>query len=617
MSNNNILDNIASPNDLKQLSKAELTQAAGAIRKLLLNTIAANGGHLAPNLGAVELTLALHYVFNTPEDKLVWDVGHQAYVHKILTGRKETFKTLRQFNGCSGFLSREESEFDTFGAGHAGTALSAAAGMAAARDHDKTPEHVIAIVGDGSIGCGISLEALNNIKASCQRLIIVLNDNKMSISENVGAISRRLNRLIAGRRYNRFKRSLRKLVAKLPYSNKILPFISRVEESTKGIFVPGMLFEEFGIRYIGPIDGHDLDELISTLQGVKEFNTPVIIHTITEKGRGYSPAESAPEKFHGLGCFNPTTGEKIDDSPPATFSQTFGQTMIDLAQTDKKLVAVTAGMTAGTGLAEFATQFPEQFYDVGIAEEHAVVFAAGLAAAGYRPVVAIYATFIQRALDCIYHDVCLQNLPVIFCLDRAGIVEDGPTHHGLYDLPFMLSIPNLAVLNPKDELELEAMLNAAYDYNGPVAIRYPRGWSGTITEQSMNSIEWGKGELVKDGNDVAIWSTGREINTALAVAKILLRDFKISAKLINTRFLTPFDQQLLFECAEKMPIVTIEDGVISGGLGTIIDEQLINIKHQGVKHFGWKREFIEHGAPEKLREQHNFTPEKIAKAIAK
>ncbi len=617
MSTNNILDNINSPNDLKQLSKAELTQAAGAIRKLLLNTVAANGGHLAPNLGAVELTLALHYVFNAPEDKLVWDVGHQAYVHKILTGRKDFFKTLRQFNGCSGFLSREESEFDTFGAGHAGTALSAAAGMATARDRNNSSEHIVAIVGDGSIGCGISLEALNNIKASCQRLIIVLNDNKMSISENVGAISRRLSRLIACRRYNRMKRGLRKIISKLPYSKKILAFISRLEESTKGIFVPGIFFEELGIRYIGPIDGHDLDELILTLQGVKDFNTPVIIHTITEKGRGYSPAEAAPEKFHGLGCFDPVTGEKTADSPPTTFSQSFGQTMINMGRTDKKLVAITAGMTSGTGLTEFANQFPEQFYDVGIAEEHAVVFAAGLATAGYRPVVAIYATFIQRALDCIYHDVCLQNLPVIFCLDRAGIVEDGPTHHGLYDLPFMLSIPNLAVLAPKNEWELEAMLKSAYDYHGPVAIRYPRGWSENINEtQSTNDIVWGKSELVQAGNDVAIWSTGREINSALAVAGILLRDFKINAQVINTRFLAPFDHERLLECAEKMPIISIEDGVISGGLGTIIDELLINVKHHGIKHFGWEKQFIEHGAPEKLRELHNFTPEKIAQAIA-
>jgi 1-deoxy-D-xylulose-5-phosphate synthase len=614
----NKLKTITSPQDLKKLPQLELNDLASEIRELLLETVAANGGHLAPNLGVVELTLALHYVFNAPDDKLVWDVGHQAYVHKILTGRQELFKTLRQFAGCSGFLSREESEFDTFGAGHAGTALSAAAGMATARDQRQSSEHVVAIVGDGSIGCGISLEALNNIKTSCKRLIIILNDNKMSISENVGAISRNLNHLIAGKRYNRFKKVTKKLVGKLPYSKNLLAFIRRLEEATKGIFVPGMLFEEFGIRYIGPIDGHDLDELISTMQGVKEFNTPVIIHAITEKGRGYSPAESAPEKFHGLGSFDPLTGEKTGNNPPTTFSQAFGNSMLELAATHPELKVISAGMTAGTGLTEFAEKYPKQFHDVGIAEEHAVVFAAGLAAAGSRPVVAIYATFIQRALDSIYHDVCLQNLPVIFCLDRAGIVEDGPTHHGLYDLPFMLTIPNLAILAPKNEVELAEMIKAAYDYNGPVAIRYPRGWSGDSSPDAEKScLEWGKSELVKAGNDVAIWSTGREINSALAVADILLRDFKIKAKVINTRFLAPFDQNLLFECAEKMPIATIEDGIIQGGLGTIVDQLLINVKHHGTAHFGWEKQFISHGVTDKLREQHNFTVEKIAKAIAK
>jgi 1-deoxy-D-xylulose-5-phosphate synthase len=614
----NKLKTITSPQDLKKLPQLELNDLTSEIRELLLETVAANGGHLAPNLGVVELTLALHYVFNAPDDKLVWDVGHQAYVHKILTGRQELFKTLRQFAGCSGFLSREESEFDTFGAGHAGTALSAAAGMATARDQRQSSEHVVAIVGDGSIGCGISLEALNNIKTSCKRLIIILNDNKMSISENVGAISRNLNHLIAGKRYNRFKKVTKKLVGKLPYSKNLLAFIRRLEEATKGIFVPGMLFEEFGIRYIGPIDGHDLDELISTMQGVKEFNTPVIIHAITEKGRGYSPAESAPEKFHGLGSFDPLTGEKTGNNPPTTFSQAFGNSMLELAATHPELKVISAGMTAGTGLTEFAEKYPKQFHDVGIAEEHAVVFAAGLAAAGSRPVVAIYATFIQRALDSIYHDVCLQNLPVIFCLDRAGIVEDGPTHHGLYDLPFMLTIPNLAILAPKNEVELAEMIKAAYDYNGPVAIRYPRGWSGDSSpDAEKNRLEWGKSELVKAGNDVAIWSTGREINSALAVADILLRDFKIKAKVINTRFLAPFDQNLLFECAEKMPIATIEDGIIQGGLGTIVDQLLINVKHHGTAHFGWEKQFISHGVTDKLREQHNFTVEKIAKAIAK
>lgn len=610
------LTNINSPADLKKLSNPELNELAAEIRQFLLDTVAANGGHLASNLGAVELTLALHYVFDAPVDKIVWDVGHQAYVHKILTGRRDLFKSLRKFNGCSGFLSRAESEFDTFGAGHAGTALSAAAGMAVARDRRKSPEHVIAIVGDGSIGCGISLEALNNIKTSCQRLIIILNDNKMSISKNVGAISRQLSRIIAGQRYNRIKKITKKVVTKLPYRSKIMAFISRIEESLKGMLVPGLLFEELGIRYVGPIDGHNIDELISTMQGIKAFNSPVIIHTITEKGRGYSPAEAAPQKFHGLGCFNPATGEKTTARPPTTFSTAFGNSMLNIAEHDQKLTVITAGMTAGTGLTEFAKKFPTQFHDIGIAEEHAVVFAAGLAVAGYRPVVAIYATFIQRALDYIYHDVCLQDLPVIFCLDRAGVVEDGPTHHGLYDLPFMLSIPNLAILTPKDEPELELMIKCAYEYNAPVAIRYPRGWSGATTASPPSALTWGKAELVRDGDAVAIWSTGRELHTALNVATVLSNHFNIHAKVINTRFLSPFDKKLLFECAEKMPIATIEDGVIKGGLGSIVDELLINVKHHNVAHFGWSKKFISHGAPVELRQAHNLTPEKIAAAIA-
>ena len=613
---NSILDKISSPTDLKQFSISELQSCATEIRQLLLATVSANGGHLAPNLGVVELTLALHYIFDAPDDKLVWDVGHQAYVHKILTGRKEFFKSLRQHEGCSGFLSRDESPFDIFGAGHAGTALSAATGMAVARDYNGGKEAVVAIVGDGALSCGVSLEALNNIKTSCKRLIIILNDNKMSISENVGALSRHLNRIIAGRRYNRFKRGTKNIFAKIPGSKKLFNIISRLEEITKGVLVPGLVFEELGIRYIGPIDGHDLNELTQTLAGVKEFTSPVIVHVITEKGRGYSPAEDAPEKFHGLGSFDPNTGMKKGATPPTTFSQSFGETILSMARQHPEIRVITAAMSSGTGLTDFARQLPAQFHDVGIAEEHAVTFAAGLAAVGQRPVVAIYATFIQRALDAIYHDVCLQNLPVILCLDRAGIVEDGPTHHGLYDLPFLLAIPNLAVLAPCDETELQLMLQAAYEQCRPVVIRYPRGWSGfKSTSDKRAPLLWGKAAQIRNGNDLAIWATGRELKTALTVADILQNSYQINAAVVNCRFLAPFDEQLLIKQAAVMPLVTIEDALISGGLGTIVDELLINRPHQTIRHFGWGKEFIEHGAPEQLRIKHNFTAAKIAEMI--
>ncbi|MFA7230570.1 MAG: 1-deoxy-D-xylulose-5-phosphate synthase, partial [Victivallaceae bacterium] len=437
----NLLDQINSPADLKQLSPEQMTTLAEEIRKLILNTVAANGGHLAPNLGIVELTLALHYVFDTPKDKLVWDVGHQGYVHKIITGRRDFFKTLRQHNGCLGFLSREESEYDAFGAGHAGTAISAAIGMAVAAERRHTDENVVAIVGDGSLGNGLSLEGLNNVHDNCRNLIIILNDNKMSISENVGAIPSYLNRIISGRSYNRFKALAKMMMNKLPRHEGIHRGIQRLEEATKSMFLPGVFFEELGIRYIGPINGHDLPEIIRTLNGVKEFNRPVLVHVITEKGQGYSPAQAAPEKFHGLSSFDPATGLS-SSCPSNTFSKTFGLVMEELAAKNEELAVITAAMASGTGLSGFAKKYPEKFYDVGIAEEHAVVFAAGLAASGMRPVVAIYATFMQRAMDCVFHDVCLQNLPVIFCLDRAGIVDDGPTHHGIHDLAFFRCIPN-------------------------------------------------------------------------------------------------------------------------------------------------------------------------------
>ncbi len=612
-----ILDKVNYPDDLKKLTESELVALAPEIRELLLRVVSANGGHLAPNLGVVELTIALHYVFNAPTDKLVWDVGHQGYVHKILTGRKELFNSLRQYGGCSGFLSRDESVYDCFGAGHAGTAISAALGMAVATERAGNKEKVVAIVGDGSLNCGISLEGLNSVQESSRNLIIVLNDNKMSISENVGAIPSYLNRIISGRGYNRFKALAKMMLRKLPHHKEIERKIQRLEEATKSIFLPGVFFEELGIRYIGPINGHDLNALIRTFDAVKHFNRPVLVHVITEKGYGYSPAEQAPEKFHGLASFDPETG-LCNGGGGLTFSKAFGSTMLELAAKHKELEVITAAMAHGTGLSEFAGKFPERFHDVGIAEEHAVVFAAGLAAVGTRPVVAMYATFMQRALDCVFHDVCLQRLPVICCLDRSGMVEDGPTHHGINDLAFFRTMPNLTIFAPKDENELRAMIYAAYDLASPVVIRYPRGGSGKfecLSSSKPARITIGKAEVLRAGNDGALWAMGREAYTALAVADILSHQ-GIELTIVNTRFIRPFDSDLLFEQAVKMPLFSLEDGRITGGLASEIDEQLINLPHRGVKHFGLTNAVIPHGDIELIRANLRLTPRDIAGDIA-
>lgn len=616
-SDKKLLDGIDIPADLRKLRMEQLPQLAQEIRTLIIETVAAQGGHLAPNLGVVELTIALHYVFNTPKDKLVWDVGHQAYIHKILTGRKDFFKTLRSFNGCLGFLSTQESSYDCFGAGHAGTAISAALGMAVAAEKSGDGRKVVAVLGDGALNCGISLEGLNNVRDNTREMIIVLNDNKMSISENVGAIPSYLNRIISGRGYNRFKALAKMMLKKLPHGGEIRRGIQRLEEATKSMFLPGVFFEELGLRYIGPINGHDFGELVRTLESVKEFHRPVIVHVITEKGRGYSPAEEAPEKFHGLSAFNPLTGEGHTKTG-TTFSLAFGKTMLELAKREKAVVAITPAMSSGTGLNDFVCRYPERFYDVGIAEEHAVVFAAGMAASGLRPVVAMYCTFLQRALDCVFHDVCLQNLPVIFCLDRAGVVEDGPTHHGIHDLAFLRGLPNLTIMMPKDENELRAMIFTAYALQSPVAIRYPRGGSGQLFDQSEAAeiLPAGRAELLRAGETVAIWGCGRESYTALATAAILQEKFAVCAAVVNPRFIVPFDRDLLLKQAETMLLVTLEDTQSCGGIASVVDELLINCNRHGVMHIGWGNEIIPHGNPDEIRRHYDFTPEAIAEKIA-
>ncbi len=603
-----ILDIISSPEDLKALAPRQLTALCSELRETIIDTVSKNGGHLAPNLGVVELTVALHSVFNMPEDKIVWDVGHQSYVHKLLTGRRDRFHSIRTDNGLSGFTLREESEFDCFSSGHAGTAISAAMGFAAARDARNGSEHVIAVVGDGSLICGLSLEALNNVRSSCRNLIIIVNDNKMSISKSVGAIPNYLNRIITGRSYNHFKAFAKMAVQRMPSGSDIIGGIQKLEEATKSLFVPGVFFEEMGLRYVGPINGHKLPELIETFNRVKDFNRPVIVHVITEKGAGCEYAKEAPEKFHGVSSFNPHTGHSEHASSGINFSAAFGASMIELAEKDPEVVAITAAMRSGTGLLKFSEQFPDRFFDVGIAEEHGLTFAGGLAAGGMRPVVALYATFLQRGLDCVFHDICLQNLPVIICADRAGIVEDGPTHHGIYDESFLLSMPRLSVLAPKNETELKAMLFAAYEQKTPVAIRYPRGAS-KINDLPVPALEWGKAEVVRDGSDLAIWAVGREVRTALEAAGIL----GCSCRIVNTRFLKPFDKELFLSDAAKMPIFTIEDNLEGAGLDSIADKLLINAGHHGVHHFAWPADkIIPHGTQSCLREKFGMTPKAIA-----
>ena len=603
-----ILDNISSPEDLKALAPRQLTALCSELRETIIDTVSKNGGHLAPNLGVVELTVALHSVFNMPEDKIVWDVGHQSYVHKLLTGRRDRFHSIRTDNGLSGFTLREESEFDCFSSGHAGTAISAAMGFAAARDARNGSEHVIAVVGDGSLICGLSLEALNNVRSSCRNLIIIVNDNKMSISKSVGAIPNYLNRIITGRSYNHFKAFAKMAVQRMPSGSDIIGGIQKLEEATKSLFVPGVFFEEMGLRYVGPINGHKLPELIETFNRVKDFNRPVIVHVITEKGAGCEYAKEAPEKFHGVSSFNPHTGHSEHASSGINFSAAFGASMIELAEKDPEVVAITAAMRSGTGLLKFSEQFPDRFFDVGIAEEHGLTFAGGLAAGGMHPVVALYATFLQRGLDCVFHDICLQNLPVIICADRAGIVEDGPTHHGIYDESFLLSMPRLSVLAPKNETELKAMLFAAYEQKTPVAIRYPRGAS-KINDLPVPALEWGKAEVVRDGSDLAIWAVGREVRTALEAAGIL----GCSCRIVNTRFLKPFDKELFLSDAAKMPIFTIEDNLEGAGLDSIADKLLINAGHHGVHHFAWPADkIIPHGTQSCLREKFGMTPKPIA-----
>ena len=623
MAENKFLDKINSPADVKKLSVPQLEQLAKEIRQLLISVISHTGGHLAPNLGVVELTLALHKVFNTPEDKIIFDVGHQAYIHKIITGRREQFPTLRQYGGLSGFPKRSESEHDAFGTGHSSTSISAALGMACARDLQGEDYNVVAVIGDGSMTGGMAFEALNNAGMLHKNMIVVLNDNEMSISKNVGAMSEYLYQLRTGETYNKIKNDIEGWLKNMEFGSDVLKAIRRLKGSVKYLMVPTSIFEELGFTYLGPVDGHDLDGLLDVLQAAKKIDGPVMVHVLTKKGKGYKPAEESPNKFHGTGPFDIATGKKITNpNAPVSYTEVFGKTLSKLADTDDKIVGITAAMPDGTGLNIFAEAHKDHFFDVGIAEQHAVTAAAGMAAAGMKPVAAIYSTFMQRAYDSIMHDICMQKLHVTLCLDRAGLVgDDGYTHHGVFDYAYLRSIPNMTIMAPKDENELQHMLKTALDFDGPVSVRYPRGSGvGVALDTQWQDLPIGKAEVLRTGKDVCFWAIGSMVQTALDAAE-LLEAQGISAGVVNMRFAKPLDVELLREHAQSYgKIITLEEGVLGGGVGSAILEELNenNLLEQCEgRCVGIPDEFVMHGDKKLLfRDLGLDTPTIAAKAAA-
>jgi 1-deoxy-D-xylulose-5-phosphate synthase len=603
-----LLESIHSPADLKRMSMAQMTELAEEIREFLIQTLSKTGGHLGPNLGVVELTLALHTVFNTPEDKLLFDVSHQAYIHKILTGRLERFETIRQQDGLNGFMLRTESEHDCYGAGHAGTALSAALGMAVARDLAGGKEHVIAVAGDAAFTNGISFEALNNIAAQTKRMIVVLNDNEWSIDRNVGAIAGYFHRIVTNEHYQHLHDSAHRIIER--FGGKTAAEVARrAEEAAKGLLWPSMMFEEFGLQYFGPLDGHNLPLLVETFKFLKSADRPVLLHVLTQKGRGFQPALEKQKKFHGLGPYNPETGMTEPAGLPS-YSEVFATTLADLADKDDRIVAITAAMPSGTGLDLFRPRHPKRYFDVGIAEEHAVVFAAGMATRGYRPVCAIYSTFLQRAFDPIVHDVCLQKLPVLFCMDRAGLSgDDGPTHHGLFDISYLRGIPGIVLMAPKDEDELADMMKTALEISTASAIRYPRGAvTGVTRKAEPQAIPVGKAEVIKDGSDVAILGLGPMVTMARELAE-RLEYIGYSAAVINPRFVKPLDLEVLEQYSRRVAaFVTFEDHVKMGGFGSAVMEALEEMGSSiPVVRIGWPDKFIEHGKISELRARHGLT----------
>ncbi len=607
------LSGIRSPEDLKKVPRERLPRVAAEIREMIVHGVARNGGHLASSLGVVDLTVALHYVFSCPTDRIVWDVGHQAYAHKILTGRQETFPTLRTLGGISGFPRIAESPYDAFGTGHSGTSISAALGLAVARDLRKERHKVIAVIGDGSLSSGLALEGLNQAGHQRRDLIVVLNDNEWSISQNVGALSGYLNRMMTGKFYTSFRRRVETFLKSMPHGQLMAKIGKRAEELAKGFIVPGLLFEELGFTYVGPIPGHDIDDMIRTFTNLGNLEGPLLVHVVTSKGKGYAPAEANPERFHGVGAFDPATGE--GRASARSYTDVFAEAVTEIGRGNPDVVAVTAAMCTGAGLTKFKAAFPDRFFDVGIAEGHAVTFAAGLARDGKVPVVAIYSTFLQRAYDQIVHDVCLQNLPVVFAVDRAGIVgADGATHQGLFDLSFLRHVPNMTVMSPRDEDEFVRMLRAAVDSGRPVAVRYPRGAVAGICQPGESGpLAWGKGALLEDGKDLLVLAVGAAVAPALR-ASVELRGRGISAAVVDARFVKPLDAELILPLARRIGrVLTVEENVLAGGFGSAVLEMFEeHDEHPGrVRRMGVRDVFVEHGSQAELRAAHGLASDAI------
>lgn len=613
-----MLEKINSAEDIKKLNTEEQKKLAEEIRKYILEVVSENGGHLASNLGVVELTIALHTVFDLPTDKVVWDVGHQTYVHKIITGRREELKNIRKLNGIAGFPKTNECEADCFNTGHSSTSISAALGMARARDIKKENNHVLAVIGDGALTGGMALEALNDAGCSKARLTVILNDNEMSISKNIGGVNMLLSKLRTRRAYTKSNVSGKKIIGKIPVIGKpIVKIVQRMKRSIKQLVIPKMFFEDIGFRYLGPVDGHNIEELERMLRISKELDGPVLLHVLTKKGKGYKIAEENPDKFHATGPFDIETG-KPKKAKSADFSKVFGDKLVELAKKDDRIVAITASMKDGTGLGRFQKEFPDRFFDIGIAEQHALGLAAGMAKDGVIPVVPIYSSFYQRAYDQVIHDIALQNLPVVMCVDRAGIVgADGETHQGQFDMAFFRLVPNLTIMAPKNFKELEDMLEFAVTLNKPVVIRYPRGGQGKEEIESNEKIELGKAEILKQGNDITIVAIGKTVERAQVISK-MLEDKNIDAEVINARFLKPLDKETIKASIQKTRrIVTIEDGTIINGLGTavkelIVDEKLENIE---VKSYAYPDNFIQHGTVDELEKLYGQDAESIANDI--
>lgn len=610
------LDKINKTNDIKKLTLKEKNELAQEIREYIITTVSTTGGHLASNLGAIELTIALESVFDPSRDRIVWDVGHQCYTHKILNGRKNELKTIRQFKGISGFPKVEESVTDAFNTGHSSTSISAAAGMAAARDLKKEKYHVVAVIGDGALTGGMAMEALNHIGSSETNMIVILNDNQMSISKNIGGMNKLLTKLRVKKKYIKSNKTGKRIISHIPLvGNLMVKMVSKLKNSIKQAILPGMYFEEIGFRYLGPVDGHNIADLEELLKKASEIEGPTLIHVITKKGKGYLPAEENPDKFHGVGKFDIVTGEPIG-SKKDDFSKTFGHKLTQMAKKNKKIIAITAAMKDGTGLGEFANAFPDRFFDVGIAEQHALTFAAGLASAGMIPFVSIYSSFYQRGYDQVIHDICLQNLPVIMCVDRAGCVgQDGGTHHGMFDMSFFKLIPNITIMSPSNFKELENMMELAITLNKPVVIRYPRGGE-EYTPEKIKEVKLGKSEIIEKGNDFTIITIGRTIKRGIDLANKLKEENKTS-DIINTRFLKPLDKSTILKSIEKTKnVIVIEDGTIIGGLCSSIKELIAeNNLLVNAEYIAYPDEFITHGSVPELEHKYKQDVESIYQRI--